>query len=94
MVAQGPACACLIRAVLRYACSMMIDTATVDARLVALESKLALAEDLLDELNRTVFRQQEHIQALARELADVRRQQLLSGAGAPAAPASERPPHY
>lgn len=79
---------------MRYACLMMIDT-TLDARLVTLESKLALAEDLLDELNRTVFRQHEQLEALARELAEVRRQQQLSGAGALAGlQANERPPHY
>ncbi|HEX7386165.1 MAG TPA: SlyX family protein [Castellaniella sp.] len=73
---------------------MTIDT-TLDSRLVTLESKLALAEDLLDELNRTVFRQRELMEALARELAEVRRQQQLSGGGSLAGlQANERPPHY
>jgi SlyX protein len=67
---------------------------TQEARLVALESKLALAEDLLDGLNRTVFRQQERLDALARELVEVRRQQGAAGDGRQGLAADERPPHY
>ncbi|CAM5222885.1 SlyX protein OS=Castellaniella defragrans OX=75697 GN=HNR28_001950 PE=4 SV=1 [Castellaniella defragrans] len=73
---------------------MNTDTTALDARLVALESKLTLAEDLLDQLNRTVFRQQEHLDALTRELVEMRRQQLAAGDAASGLPANERPPHY
>jgi SlyX protein len=73
---------------------MTHDATTLEARLVTLESKLALAEDLLDDLNRTIFRQQEHLDALTRELADVRRQQIMGSDPASAPLANERPPHY
>lgn len=70
------------------------DAMTPESRLITLESRLALAEDLLDELNRMVFRLQEHLDALTRELVEVRRQQL-AGADPGSAPlANERPPHY
>jgi SlyX protein len=74
--------------------AMNHDVMTLEARLITLESKLALAEDLLDELNRTVFRQQEHLDALTRELVEVRRQQLAGAGPGPAPLADERPPHY
>ncbi|MDP2833317.1 MAG: SlyX family protein [Pseudomonadota bacterium] len=66
----------------------------MEARLVEIEIKLSYAEDTLDELNRTVFRQQEQIDRL---------QQLvirLSNQLQDMAPAErrdlgeERPPHY
>lgn len=79
---------------LRYALWMDTDMAAAGERLVALESRLALAEDLLDELNRTVFRQQERIDAMLRELMQLRLQQALAGETLPAPAAGERPPHY
>ena len=42
------------------------------ARLTELEIKLSYAEDLLDELNKTVFRQQETIELLTRQLLNLR----------------------
>jgi SlyX protein len=46
-------------------------------RLTALEIKASFAEDLLDELNRVVIRQQQQIDALVRELAQLREQQQV-----------------
>ncbi len=64
-------------------------------RLDDLEGKLVLAEDLLESLNMTVFRQQEQIQAMQRQLADMARQIAgLSGSAGLSAPADEVPPHY
>lgn len=67
-------------------------------RLVHLEEKVALSEDLLEELNRVVARQQLQIEALARELMRYRRQveELVerSAATTPAGTTDERPPHY
>lgn len=64
-------------------------------RMVAVESKLATQEDLLDVLNQTVYRQQKKIDelehlciALAKRLADTRAQDAGD------MPANERPPHY
>jgi SlyX protein len=66
----------------------------MDERLTELEVKLTFAEDLLDELNRTVFRQQEEIDFLRRELA--RLAQLVREWTPPERidPREEIPPHY
>jgi len=66
----------------------------VESRITELEIKISYAEDMIDELNRTVYRQQQQIDFLAREL-NTLRQQVQS-----AAPATTRslldeiPPHY
>lgn len=66
-----------------------------EQRLIEIEIKLTRQEDLVETLNRTVFRQQEKIDelesmcaALAMRLRDV--QQGASDTGL----ANERPPHY
>ncbi|MDO8298584.1 SlyX family protein [Lacisediminimonas sp.] len=66
-----------------------------EERLVDIEIKLTRQEDLVDTLNRTVFRQQQKIDelsslctALASRIREL--QQGLSDSGA----ANERPPHY
>jgi len=67
---------------------------TLESRLENLEIKLSFSEDLLETLNHTVFRQQQHIERLEQELR-VLRQQLQT-----ALPAElrslrdEMPPHY
>ena len=43
----------------------------MEARVTELEVKLAYADDLLDGLNRTVFRQQTQIERLERELREL-----------------------
>ncbi len=64
-------------------------------RIVEIEAKLALAEDLLDTLNLTVYRQQQRIDRLERELRTLHDQVEASrAAGAQGAPADEVPPHY
>ncbi len=67
--------------------------AGTDARLEALEVKAAYAEDLLDRLNLLLYRQQQDIERLQRELAELRRQQP-EGGGAPGSLRDELPPHY
>jgi SlyX protein len=63
-------------------------------RLNELEVKAAFADDMLDSLNATVYRQQQQIDRLLREVRELR-EQLMS-----AAPAESRslrdeiPPHY
>lgn len=64
------------------------------ARLDALEIKACQADDLLDELNLTVFRQQEQIDRLQRHLALLRQQLPDPGQGAPRDPQDDIPPHY
>lgn len=66
----------------------------MESRITELEIKLSLAEDQIEELNRTVFRQQQQIdllQAQSREL-----YQLLQPAadGGPRNLRDEVPPHY
>jgi len=66
-----------------------------EERIAEIEAKLALAEDLLDTLNLTVYRQQQHIDRLERELRALHDQVEASrAAGAPGALADEVPPHY
>lgn len=66
----------------------------IDDRLVDLEVKASYADDLLEQLNDIVARQQGQIDALARALAELRAQH----AGADAEPGrtlrDELPPHY
>lgn len=66
----------------------------MEARINELEIKLAYAEDLLETLNLTVYKQQEQIEALQRQLSDLQRQvQAIPGGGARSL-ADELPPHY
>jgi SlyX protein len=67
----------------------------MESRLAEIEIKLSFSEDLLEELNRTVFRQQQQIEQLQLELRALR-QQLQTDAG-PAQTrdlSEETPPHY
>ena len=65
-------------------------------RIAELEAKAAFADDLLEQLNRTVFRQQQRIDQLARELQALRERvrDLAVAPGARPGPADEIPPHY
>lgn len=67
----------------------------MDDRLTELEIKTSYAEDLLDQLNAVVYRQQQQIDRLAQEVAHLRSQ--LQHSGEPAGLRSlrdELPPHY
>ncbi len=65
-----------------------------DARLTELEIKASYAEDLLDQLNEVIVRQQAQIDLLLREVA--RLSQQPTAADAPGWPSlrDELPPHY
>lgn len=65
-----------------------------DARLTELEIKASYAEDLLDQLNQTIFRQQQQIDRLLREVAELRRQQPEGGQVVQRNLRDELPPHY
>jgi len=74
---------------------MVADDSSVAARLIEIEAKLALSEDLLDELNRTVYRQQQVIDRLQHELRML--QEIVESgdsSGMAAGPRDEIPPHY
>lgn len=66
-----------------------------EERLINIESKIAFQEDLIDELNKTLYQQQLRMdkleatcEALARHIA------ALSESAQGGRPADERPPHY
>ncbi|MEY3740936.1 MAG: hypothetical protein RLZZ192_1612 [Pseudomonadota bacterium] len=63
-------------------------------RLNELEMKIVLADDMLDQLNQTIFRQQQQIDALALEVRALR-QQLPQDRHTPGTTLlDELPPHY
>jgi len=66
----------------------------MDERVNNLEVKVAFLEDLVDELNRTAFRQQQQIEVLVAQLAALREQ--VQGAAQPEFRSlrDEIPPHY
>jgi len=66
----------------------------MEARLNEIESKLSLAEDLLDALNRTVYRQQQQIDGLQQDLRALRQQLQEAAPNEIASPGDELPPHY
>ena len=68
--------------------------ARLEDRLNEVEIKLAFTEDLVDRLNEVIVRQQSQIDALIRELLQLRDQ--LPGPDGPGVRnlRDERPPHY
>ena len=65
-----------------------------ERRIEDLEVKLAYAEDLLDTLNTTVFRQQQQIDLLQEQLRMLRQQFNDSLPGEQRSLRDEIPPHY
>jgi SlyX protein len=66
----------------------------MENRITELEVKLAFAEDLLDTLNNTVYRQQERIDQLERVVRDLRQLVLQSIPVEQRSLRDEIPPHY
>ena len=64
----------------------------IDRRLTDLEIKSSYAEDLLDTLNQTIFRQQEQIDMLMQEVRALRQQS--AGNGGQRNLRDDLPPHY
>lgn len=62
-------------------------------RLDELEIKASYAEDLLEQLNLQVYRQQQQIDALTRQLQELDRR-TPEAAGGPRSLRDELPPHY
>jgi SlyX protein len=67
---------------------------SLEQRLTDLEIRTGLADDMLDQLNQTIFRQQQLIDALARELNALRQQLPQDRNTSLQNLRDELPPHY
>ena len=65
-----------------------------DKRLTDLEIKASFGDDLLEQLNQVIVRQQQQIDLLLREVGMLSQQLANSGAGAPRRAGDDLPPHY
>ena len=61
-------------------------------RITKLEIKLSFTEDLIEKLNETVYKQQQQIEFLYRELKAIKEQASSGGGGGSLK--DEIPPHY
>jgi SlyX protein len=71
------------------------DRLMIEERLINIEIKIAFQEDLIEELNKTIYQQQqklERLEAVCRSLAG--HIESLTAAKDGGMPANERPPHY
>jgi SlyX protein len=66
----------------------------LEQRVTELEIKASFSEDLLDQLNLVIVRQQQQIDLLMRELAQLRDQQPEAGAPVLRSLRDDLPPHY
>jgi SlyX protein len=64
-----------------------------DDRITNLEIKLSFTEDLIEKLNETIYKQQQQIEFLYRELKAIKEQASSSGGGGGSLK-DEIPPHY
>ena len=66
----------------------------VEERLNQLEIKASFAEVLVEQLNQIITRQQQDLDALARQMGQLRAQMPEPGSGTGQGPRDELPPHY
>lgn len=66
----------------------------IDKRLMELEIKASFTEDLVEQLNQTIFQQQQQIEALIREVSQLRQQTPDGATGGFRSLRDELPPHY
>lgn len=66
----------------------------IEQRLIDLEIKLSFTEDLVDDLNKIIVRQQQQIDLLIRELSALRQQTGDSTQAPFRSLRDELPPHY
>lgn len=71
----------------------MQNTDQIDKRLMELEIKASFSEDLLEQLNQTIYRQQQDFERLAREIGQLKLQAQSAGAATRNA-SDDLPPHY
>ena len=65
-----------------------------DDRITNLEIKLSFTEDLIDQLNQTIYKQQQQIEFLYRELKSIKEQASSGDSAGNGSPKEEIPPHY
>ena len=63
-------------------------------RITNLEIKLSFTEDLIDQLNQTIYKQQQQIEFLYRELKFIKEQASGGDSAGNSSPKDEIPPHY
>ncbi|MCB5363182.1 SlyX family protein [Pusillimonas sp. CC-YST705] len=66
----------------------------IENRLIDLEIKVGLADDMLEQLNHTIFKQQQQIELLMRELLELQRQSQENRPSTGSSIKDEIPPHY
>ena len=66
----------------------------VERRLTDLEIKASFTEDLVEQLNQIIIRQQQDLDALARQIGQLRDQLPEAGTGQLRGARDELPPHY
>jgi SlyX protein len=75
-------------------CAGMDSKKNTDDRLTELEIKASYTEDLLDQLDKVVIRQQEQIDLLINEIASLRQSSTDGGMGAARNLREDLPPHF
>lgn len=63
-------------------------------RINNLEIKLSFTEDLIDQLNQTIYKQQQQIEFLYRELKSIKEQSSSGDGAGSSSPKDDIPPHY
>lgn len=63
-------------------------------RITNLEIKLSFTEDLIDQLNQAIYKQQQQIEFLYRELKSIKEQASGGDNTGNSSPKDEIPPHY
>jgi SlyX protein len=67
----------------------------IEKRLENIETKISYQEDMIEELNKTVYQQQQKLDRLEATCATLARHiQSMTEPGNEGMPANERPPHY
>ena len=66
----------------------------MESRLNDLEMKISYTEDMVDELNLTIFRQQQQIDQLIRQVTTLREQVQNAAPAEQLSLRDELPPHY
>ena len=66
----------------------------IEQRLINLEIKASFSEDMVDQLNQVIVRQQQQIDLLLREISQLRQQMPEGGSGVAGRSSEDLPPHY